>query len=310
MSLASGIDAAWPSRERLIAGRASLEIVLFGAPVLLVINRTHLVLGRRPGPARALVDPHTGVDAASPTSNGTLWSWRTPLPPTPDDGGSLVIGGRVLARLYQPVTERRSVDLLARTTLFAPATGRPSGRAPCFPFIVCTCKRWWPDDTWPRFPSAIRLSAQIGPAPLLARGRALLLLRPTSGSRRLAGRVAPSIEEQARRSRRLQSPRARAPVLRGRVLALERTHPPRGAIDSLPLMQLSSHDAGVAGAGVIQQRALDGGRGPFHAPVVVRADDRFRSDARFRPAIASATIQWCGVAPDGIAPGTIARSPT
>jgi hypothetical protein len=40
---------------------------------------------------------------------------------------------------------------------------------------------------------------------------------------------------------------------------------------------------------VIQQRALDGRRGFFYAPAVVRADDRFRGGVDVSPAIASAT---------------------
>jgi hypothetical protein len=47
---------------------------------------------------------------------------------------------------------------------------------------------------------------------------------------------------------------------------------------------------GATGVGVIQRSALDGRYGPY-APAVVRADHRIRSDAGFRPAIASATIR-------------------
>jgi Activator of Hsp90 ATPase homolog 1-like protein len=49
---------------------------------------------------------------------------------------------------------------------------------------------------------------------------------------------------------------------------------PLSTAASLPEAEESGHDARVAGAGVIQRRALDRQRGSFHAPAVARADDR------------------------------------
>jgi hypothetical protein len=49
------------------------------------------------------------------------------------------------------------------------------------------------------------------------------------------------------------------------------------------------HDTTVAAPGVIQQRALNGRRGSFHALSVVRADDRFHGFLGLSSAIASAT---------------------
>jgi hypothetical protein len=47
-------------------------------------------------------------------------------------------------------------------------------------------------------------------------------------------------------------------------------------------------DADVAVIGVIQQRALDGRPGAFHALAVVRSDDRFHGFLGVSPATASA----------------------
>jgi hypothetical protein len=58
---------------------------------------------------------------------------------------------------------------------------------------------------------------------------------------------------------------------------------------ALPIPREGGHAGTATRIGVIQQRALDGRRGSFHALAVVRADDRFHGFRGVSPAIASVT---------------------
>jgi hypothetical protein len=69
------------------------------------------------------------------------------------------------------------------------------------------------------------------------------------------------MEQWSRTRRRLLLPHTRAGATLG--------------AGALLVVRESGHAAGVIALGVIQQRALDGRRGSFHAMAMVRADDRF-----------------------------------
>ena len=58
---------------------------------------------------------------------------------------------------------------------------------------------------------------------------------------------------------------------------------------ALPLDQGRSHRTEMTAKGVLQQRVLDGRHGSFHAPTVVRADDRFHGGVGVSLAIGLAT---------------------
>jgi hypothetical protein len=110
-----------------------------------------------------------------------------------------------------------------------------------------------------------------------------------------AGRARVAAAERARRQKQVASKHWRLPAARpSRSRATIALRLIERWCRTIAMPHESSHDTRATGKGVIQQRALYGRRGSYHAPAVVGAYDRFRAEVAVSPASASASTGWSG----------------